>query len=519
MGMMGSTGTRARVELARRELARRFFVDPEDPAQGFAPYVMPGWPVGAEHLSLLGRKLDEVRRFMETGGEEGIGRLMVWMPPRHWKSLSASVLFVPYVLGVNPDWRVIVTSYNAALATGFSRMGRNLMLGDRYRAVFGDRAGQPTTIQVSDDSRSAEKWDIADHKGGVKAAGVGGGITGTGANLFVIDDPHKDRKEAESKAMRKSVWDWFVSTAYTRLEKNAAMVVIQTRWHPGDLSGMLLQAQVEGEFADEWDVLCLPAYADEWALGVEVEDKVEALKRGWWKGEDALGRWPGEPLWPQEFDRKRLDAIQETVGAYEWDSLYLQRPQRLEGGLIKAYKIIQVREHEMPKEMVSDVRFWDLAVSGSDKADYIAGVRMGRTRDRRTYIKHVTRLRGPWADARPKMIERMLADPPGVRQGIEVAGQQQGYYQELVRDPKLQGRMIVPVSPRGSKEVRAGLWATRIQDGLIYLVMDGGFDTAVFLSELVGFPGGRYDDQVDGVSGGWQMLGSGGGRAATSYQG
>jgi hypothetical protein len=263
--MSGSTRERARQELARRELARRSFVDAEDPGEGFAPYVLPEWPVGARHLSLLGQKLDEVRRYLESGGEEGIGRLMVWMPPRHWKSTSVSVLFVPYILGVDPDWRVILTSYNAALATGFSRRARNLMIGDRYRAVFGDRAGQPTAVEVSDDSRSVEEWNIAGRNGGVKAAGVGGGITGSGANLFIIDDPHKDRREAESKAARKAVWDWYTSTAYTRLEKGAAMVLIQTRWHPGDLSGLLLRAQVEGELADVWNVLSLPAFAEDWA--------------------------------------------------------------------------------------------------------------------------------------------------------------------------------------------------------------------------------------------------------------
>lgn len=519
--MMGSSvGVRARQELARRTMAAKFFVDQEDPTLGFAPYVCPGWPVGAAHLSLLGWHLDEVRRYVETEGVEGIGRLMVWMPPRHWKSTSASVLFPIYMLGNDPDLRVIITSYNANLAKGFSRRARNFMGDVKYRAVFGDRAGGPNVVRLADDSKSAEEWNLDGHAGGVKAAGLPrGGITGGGADILIVDDPHKDRQEAESKAIRESIWDWWKSTAYTRLEKNGAAIIIQTRWHPQDLSGKLLQAQVEDPDADQWTVLCLPAFAEEWGGDeVEAEVEVEALKRGWWKGRDALGRWPGEPLWPQDFGRKRLGRIRGNVGSYEWDALYMQRPQRLEGGLIKAYDIIQVREHEVPQEMTADVRYWDLAVSGSDRADYIVGARLGRTRDRRTYIRHVARFKGPWADARPKMIKRMLADPPTVRQGIEVGGQQQGYYQEMTRDPKLQGRVIVPVQPRGSKEARASLWATRIQDGLIYLVMDGGFETDIFLSELVGFPNVTYDDQVDGVSGGWQMLGGGGG-VATSHQG
>ncbi len=243
----------ARRELARRELARRNFYE-------FAQMVYRGYPQ-ARHLEVLCGALQRVERYVATQGREGIGRLMVFMPPRHWKSTTASVLFPTWVLGRNPDARVIIASYNGGLAFGFSRRARNHMQSVEYRNIFGDRAGRASAVTLSEDSRSMESWDIEGHRGGMAAAGVGGGITGKGANLFIIDDPHKDRADAESVTKREAVMDWYRSTAYTRLERGAAMIVIQTRWHALDLSGQLLAQMATDERADRWEVLSLPALA------------------------------------------------------------------------------------------------------------------------------------------------------------------------------------------------------------------------------------------------------------------
>jgi predicted phage terminase large subunit-like protein len=180
--------------------------------------------------------------------------------------------------------------------------------------------------------------------------------------------------------------------------------------------------------------------------------------------------------------------------------------------LIRAYDIIQVRRSEVPEDReLRFARYWDLAVSGREDADYIVGAKLARARDGRIYIFHIARFKGPWADARPKMIDVMVRDGIQVEQGIEVAGQQGGYYQELQRDRRLQGITVKPVSPKdmGNKEVRANVWASRIPDGLIYLIRDGGWDVDAFMAEAVAFPRGAHDDQVDGISGGVQMLGFG----------
>ncbi len=282
------------------------------------------------------------------------------------------------------------------------------------------------------------------------------------------------------------------------------------RWHEDDLAGRLIKRMVEDEEADQWTVLNLPAIAEEWAERVEGDEVIQACHQGWWKSVDALGRAAGEALWPERFGLEKLLSIRANLGGYEWDALYQQRPRPIEGAIIKAYDIIQVRRAEAPEDHeLKIVRYWDLAVSGGERGHYIVGAKLARARDGRVYIFHIARLKGPWADARPKMIDVMLRDGVNVEQGIEVAGQQSGYHQELQRDPKLVGIAVTAVNPKevGSKEVRANVWASRIPDGLIYLIRDGGWNVDAFLAEAVAFPMGAEDDQVDGVSGGVQMLG------------
>ena len=489
----------ARRELARRTLARRDLI-------AFSWYTFRGYQPSRCHR-LLARYLQQVERFIATGGQEGIGRLMVFMPPRHGKSELVSVRFPAWFLGRNPDRRVILTSCTADLATGFSRQVRNIIRDNAYQCVFGQRSGLPRERQIiiSDDSRAANAWDLAGHRGGLVAAGVGGSIVGRGAHLAIIDDPIKNRLEAESASVRDAIDEWYRSTLYTRLEEGAAVVLMHQRWHADDLAGRLLRRMIEERGADLWTVLSLPAIAEEWAGWVEIDETVRAARAGWWKAADPLNRQPGEALWPERFPVATLERIRANVGGYEWDALYQQRPQRVEGALIRAYEITIIGSNEVPSGM-RETRYWDLAVSGRRGADYICGARVGRDANGRLYILDIARFPGPWVDARPKMIRTMLADPARVVQGIEVAGQQGGYYQELVRDPTLQGRSIEPINPRsmGNKVVRANIWASRISDGLVHMVRAPWNDD--FIREAIAFPRGAHDDQVDAVSGAVHML-------------
>lgn len=174
----------------------------------------------ADHLERIDERLMEALRFVETEGREGHAFHIFELPPRHGKTVTISRLFPPYVLGRYPDWRFILSSYGATLAEKNSRFARNIIRSDVYQRLFG---GQ---VRLAPDSKSAQAWDIDGHDGGMDAMGVGGGVTGKGAQIIIIDDPVKNREEAESETYRERVWDWYTDDLYTRREPNGAVIVV-----------------------------------------------------------------------------------------------------------------------------------------------------------------------------------------------------------------------------------------------------------------------------------------------------
>ncbi|MCA9247351.1 MAG: terminase family protein [Planctomycetales bacterium] len=223
-----------------------------------------------------------------------IKRLLVMMPPRHGKSVLISQFFPAWYLGVNPDHRVILASYEASFAAGWGRKTRDLL------HEFGADQFQ---VQVRTDSSAAHHWNLRGRFGGMTTAGVGGPITGRGADLLIVDDPVKNAEQALSETYRDKTWEWWTSTAFTRLEPDAVAVVVQTRWHDDDLVGRIEKRQAE----EDWRVLRLPALSD---------------------GADELGRTAGEALWPERFPTERLAAIQRSLPLHWWESIYQQRPGR-----------------------------------------------------------------------------------------------------------------------------------------------------------------------------------------------
>jgi len=181
----------AKGERARREQARRTFIK-------FCTYVDPRYETPA-HIQLVAEKLQLVAKFIESGGKEGISRLMIELPPRHGKSELASRKFPGWLLGRRPDTRIILASYGADLASGHSRAVRDLVMSTRYQALFGGLSSQDEPVVLSSDSRSVAKWDLAaPHRGGMIAAGAGGGLTGHGADLLVLDDLLRTGKKARA---------------------------------------------------------------------------------------------------------------------------------------------------------------------------------------------------------------------------------------------------------------------------------------------------------------------------------
>lgn len=266
----------------------------------FAHVCSEGRWVPYEHLILLN---DHLLRLV--GGE--FDRLIVTMPPRHGKSELISHWLPAWYLGAFPDRQVMLASYEARFAASWSRKARE-SLTEHGPWVFG--------VGVADEPRAADWWTVDGRDGVMVSAGVGGPLTGKGADLLIIDDPVKNSEEAASEVIREKHWEWWQSTASTRLQPQGRVVLVMTRWHEDDLAGRLI---AQGG----WRILNLPAHAE---LG------------------DELNRREGEALCSELFDKKALERIRHQTGGYYWTAMYQQRPAPPEGFLFKR----------------SDLRYWHI---------------------------------------------------------------------------------------------------------------------------------------------------------------
>lgn len=272
------------------------------------------------------------------GVERGeINRLMIFAPPRHGKSRLSTEMFPTWYLGKHPDKEVITAAYSEGLATDFGRNARELVGEPLYKKIFG--------VSLRSDEKSKMKWRTS--KGGTyTSVGIGGAITGRGANLFVIDDPIKSQEDAESLLARNKQWDWYRSVAYTRLMKGGAIVLTLTRWHTDDLAGRILEhAKYTGE---KWNVIRYPAIAEE----------------------DEKHRQKGEALWKGEFPIERLKEIKRTTGSYIWSSLYQGNPITLESQTFKQTWFKYRDESEVDAMDTRNLLTIDTAVSQSERADF-----------------------------------------------------------------------------------------------------------------------------------------------------
>jgi len=418
----------------------------------------PAWATDGEwrdppHLRLLAERLMDV----EAGR---IQRLIVTMPPRHGKSQLVTVHFPVWVLGRHPDWPILIASYGADLAYDFSRQARN---------EFAEIAPQLWGLDIADDSSAMGRWHIAGHRGGLIAAGVGGPVTGRGAQIALIDDPVKNHEDALSKTRRDAQWDWYRSTLRTRLHPGAAVILVMTRWNRDDLAGRLLAASESGD-GEHWELLNLPAVAEE---------------------NDALGRARGEPLWPDHYDAEALEGIRKSVGSYVWAALYQQHPQPDEGGLLKRQWWRFWREK--PAAFDQLIQSWDMTFKDSAGSDFVVGQVWGRigadrylldqVRARMDFprtVQAVRRLSEAWPEAVTKLVEDK-ANGPAVIDTLkhEIGG-------------------LIAVEPEGSKLARAAAVSPQIEAGNVYLPdpeMPGYAWVRDFVDECTAFPHAEHDDQ------------------------
>jgi predicted phage terminase large subunit-like protein len=423
----------------------------------------------APHLLLVAERLCAIER-----GE--LDRLMIFQPPRSGKSMLTSHYTPPWFIGRNPDKRVILASFGAKLASDWGRKSRDVL-----------EAWGPTLfdVQVSPRSAASDHWNLLRRGGGMNTAGVGGPITGFGADLLIIDDPLKDAEEAGSEVIRQKQKEWYQSTARTRLMPGGAVVLMQTRWHEDDLAGWLLQEMRDG--GDQWDIIVLPAIAEE---------------------DDELGRAEGEALWPERFPLHELERTKRAVGGYYFAAMYQQRPVPAGGALFKRHDFRYFTEapeldlfvmrgshgdEDRPVGRGHCYRFvtCDPAFSEKETADFTALGLWGVT---------------PWMDLLLLDVARIRFDvenlPAAIHRHFElwkpndIRIESKAFGTRVINALVNQGLPIIPLDADTDKVTRALSAVPRYECHAVFH-RSGGEYVEAYERELLSFPQGAHDDQVD----------------------
>lgn len=465
--------TPAELKLAKVERMRRYMY--HFLLATTAPSYVPGW-VHEEIAKHLDHFLAEVEARRSP-------RLMIFMPPRHGKSEEASRKFPAFALGRNPGMTFIATSYNADLASSMNRDVQRTIDSDVYRMLF------PFTALAGGDGkykRNNDEFEIVGTGGVYKSAGVGGGITGKGGDIILIDDPVKDAAEAASQTVRDGVWEWYTSTLYTRLAPGGGIILIMTRWHEDDLAGRLLKAATEG--GDKWTVVNYPAIAE--------ADEYSTF-------DGRLLRCEGDALHEARYSKTALARIRAAVGERVWASLFQQRPSAAEGVKFK-------REHWGYYKSTSDDRrrlcadlgirkvviAADTAMTTKKQNDYSAFCAIGEGKNR-YYVLDTWKQRVEFPE-----VKRALAafyDKWRTAASIEVVVEGGGSHSGKITVQELRRNTNIPVRevPNTTDKVLRADGVTPATEAGLVLLPEGAAWVADFVDSLAKFPNGAHDDDVD----------------------
>lgn len=412
----------------------------------------------------IAEKLERVER-----GE--IRRLLIEMPPRHGKSQLATINFPAWYLGRNPTKEIITASYNDALAQEFGGKTRDLVASESYQHIF------QTRLRV--DSQSRARWETQDG-GTYSSVGVGGSLTGRGASVILLDDPVKNREEAESETYRKRVWDWYTSTVRTRLEKDGAIICITTRWHLDDLVGRILTQEASG--GEEWEKITFPAIAT----------RLEP------------NRAIGDPLWPEKYTLKELLQVRKTIGERDWLSLYQQTPVAGEFQEFKQEYFRYFEEDEIRKKQLFYYTFVDLAISKRDSADNTVVRTIGKERDTPNIylIDETAGHFDPFQTIEHIFTHYKRYKPTKV--GVESNGYQESLAYFLEEEQRKRGMYFTVERIRNTAEKEArirGLTPFYRAGVMFHRRSDRELE-----AELLQFPVGRFDDRIDALAGAVELL-------------
>lgn len=296
--------------------------------QNFMPFVKEMWSA-----FIAGKHHKDMADAFERVANGSLKRLIINMPPRHTKSEFASYLFPAWYLGKFPHKKIIQTAHTAELATNFGRKVRNLVATPDYQALF------PT--KLSSDSKAAGRWNT--NKGGdYFAIGVGGAVTGKGADVLIIDDPHSEQEAMQGNpAVFDRVYEWYSSGPRQRLQPGGSIIIVMTRWSKRDLTGQILNNSIKRE-GDDWEQIEFPALMPS-----------------------------GKPLWSEFWSKKELEAIKNEIPVSKWEAQYQQNPTSEEGAIIKR-EMWKIWEKDEPPVCEFIIQSWDTAFEKNNRADYSA---------------------------------------------------------------------------------------------------------------------------------------------------
>ena len=423
-------------------------------SENFLDFIQYIWPefIGGHHHKIISEKFNKI-----ASGE--IKRLIVNMPPRHTKSEFASNYLPAWMIGRNPKLKIIQATHTAELAIRFGRKAKHVIDSPAYQEIF------ETSLQ--EDSKAAGRWETA-QGGEYFAVGVGGAMTGRGADLLIIDDPHKEKDLLSQNSFEKA-YEWYTSGPRQRLQPGGRIVLVMTRWSTNDLTGQLIKAQ-GGVKADQWEVIEFPAILPN-----------------------------GKPVWPEYWGREELDSVKASISVGKWNAQYMQTPTAEEGALIKR-EWWRDYASERPPKMSFIIQSYDTAFMKKETADYSAittwGVFHREDNGQNAILLDAFKGRFEFPELRRRAHAEYLRWEPNV-----VIIEQKASGIPLLHELR---NMDIPVtgftpSKGNDKHVRVNSIAPLFEAGKIWAPKHEHFAQEV-IEECAAFPHGDHDDYVDSTS-------------------
>ena len=429
----------------------------------FLHFVKEMWPafIGGRHHKIMADAFERVAR-----GE--CKRLIINMPPRHTKSEFASYLLPAWFLGQFPDKKVIQASHTAELAVGFGRKVRNLVDQDSYHEIFPD-------LKLSADSKAAGRWDTS-RGGNYFAIGVGGAVTGKGADLFIIDDPHSEQEAAMAETnpdIYDKTYEWYTSGPRQRLQPGAAIVMVMTRWSLRDLTARVLKADALRGGGNEWEVIEFPALMPS-----------------------------GNALWPEFWPLEELQALREELPSSKWQAQYQQNPVSEASAIVKR-EWWKIWEEEKPPTCDFILQSWDTAFEKNNRADYSACTTWGvfyhpdehGVTQANIILLNAFRDRLEYPDLKRKAFEQYEEWEPD---SIIVEKKASGA--PLIYEMRAMGVPVQDFTPtKGNDKIaRLNAVSDMFASGMVWAPSTYWAENVI--DEVAAFPSGDHDDYVDSTS-------------------